>query len=138
MINFNYIEIDFVLKNTNEISNWISKVITDEDFKEGDINYVFCSDSYLHKINIEFLSHDTFTDIISFDYSIGEILHGDIFISIDRIIENAKQYNTPFNQELYRVIIHGVLHYCGYKDHSEKDKVIMRTKEDFYLKTLNL
>ncbi len=138
MINFNYIEIDFVLKNTNEISNWISKVITNEDFKEGDINYVFCSDSYLHKLNIEFLSHDTFTDIISFDYSIGEILHGDIFISIDRIIENAKQYNTPFNQELYRVIIHGVLHYCGYKDHSEKDKVIMRTKEDFYLKTLNL
>lgn len=132
MISFNY-ETDFVLKNTESISQWISSVINEENYNEGEINYVFCSDNYLHKINLDFLNHDTLTDIISFDYSVGKELHGDIYISIDRVKENAVDFKTLFEDELARVIIHGILHYCGYKDKSESDEKLMRTKEDYYL-----
>lgn len=135
MISFNY-ETPFELRNEIEISKWISGVITSEEFKEGDINYVFCSDDYLYKLNVEFLKHDTLTDIISFDNSIGKILHGDIFISIERVKENAKTFSVSFQEELYRVIVHGVLHYCGYKDKTEADSKLMREKENFYLKQL--
>ena len=132
MINFNY-ETDFKLDNPDQISAWISKTINEEKCKEGDINYIFCSDGYLHKINVEFLNHDTLTDIISFDYSVGKELHGDIYISIDRVKENALEFNTQFEDELARVIIHGVLHYCGYKDKSENDAKLMRSKENHYI-----
>ena len=132
MISFNY-ETKFKLNNEVEISKWISSVISSENFKEGDINYVFCNDDYLLKLNIEFLNHDTFTDIISFDNSIGKILYGDIFISIDRVKDNAKKFKVSFSEELYRVIVHGVLHYCGYKDKTEKDSKLMRDKENFYI-----
>jgi rRNA maturation RNase YbeY len=132
MINFNY-ETNFELDNTKAISRWISKTIESENRKEGEINYIFCSDNYLHKINVEFLNHDTLTDIISFDYSVGKELHGDIYISIDRVKENALEFNTQFEDELSRVIIHGVLHYCGYKDKSEDDAKLMRSKEDHYI-----
>lgn len=135
MISFNY-ETNFKLNNEEAVSNWISQVISSEGFKEDEIAYVFCNDAYLHKLNVEFLKHDTFTDIISFDYSVGKILQGDIFISIERIEENAKDFNVSFLNELHRVIIHGVLHYCGYKDKNEADKLEMRSKEDFYLKLL--
>ena len=88
----------------------------------------------LHALqNIEFLNHDTLTDIISFDYTMGKLISGDIFISIDRVIENAKTFNTDFNDELNRVMIHGILHYCGYKDKTDEDKSLMRSKEDYYL-----
>ena len=137
MIQFNS-ETGFTLEKQDTINKWISNVILSESFKEGDINYVFCDDEYLHKLNMEFLSHDTLTDIISFDYSIGKIIHGDVFISIERVDENAKIFNNRFLNELYRVLVHGVLHYCGYKDKTEADKKTMRSKEDFYLLQLPL
>lgn len=133
MISFNY-EVDFRLQKVEEISSWLSAVIYSEKCKEGDINYIFCNDDYLLKLNIEFLNHDTLTDIISFDYSIGKELHGDIFISIERVEENATMFNVKFNEELKRVLVHGVLHYCGYKDKTEEDATVMREKENHYLK----
>ncbi|MTE27182.1 rRNA maturation RNase YbeY [Winogradskyella ouciana] len=132
MISFNY-ETDFNLDNENQFSDWISKTIKEENCKEGEINYIFCSDHYLHKINVEFLNHDTLTDIISFDYSVGKELHGDIYISVDRVGENAEAFNVKFEDELARVMVHGILHYCGYKDKTEEDKNQMRSKEDHYL-----
>jgi len=136
MISFNY-ETSFKLENDLEISKWISMVISSEKFKEGDINYVFCDDDYLLKLNIEFLNHDTLTDIISFDDSIGKILQGDIFISIDRVKENANNFNVSFKEELSRVIVHGVLHYCGYNDKTEEDAKRIRDKENFYINQLS-
>ena len=129
MIYFNY-ENDFILENEEVISSWLEDVILSEDKKLGEINYIFCDDEYLHKINLEYLSHDTLTDIISFDYSMGNELHGDIFVSIERVTENAVDFKTDFNEELKRVLVHGVLHYCGYKDKSEQEEIIMRSKED--------
>lgn len=132
MIVFNN-EIEFELDNSENISNWISSTIEKEGYDEGEINYVFCSDDYLLKKNIKFLKHNTLTDIISFDYTMGNLISGDIFISIDRVQENAKTFNTSFYNELNRVMIHGILHYCGYKDKSDQDKELMRSKEDYYL-----
>ena len=129
MISFNY-ESDFELDNETAYAEWLSKVIISENKKEGDINYIFCDDEYLHKINVEYLQHDTLTDIISFDYSVGSELHGDIFVSIERVQDNAKDFNVSFEDELKRVLVHGVLHYCGYKDKSEADEVLMRQKEE--------
>lgn len=129
MISFNY-ETDFELENESQYENWISKVIASEGKHEGEINYIFCDDDYLHKINVEYLDHDTLTDIISFDYSVGNELHGDIFVSIERVKDNALDFNVSFDEEIKRVIIHGILHYCGYKDKSEKDELLMRAKED--------
>jgi len=136
MISFNY-ETQFDLDNEIDISQWLSRVIVSEGFKEGDINYVFCDDDYLHKLNVEFLNHDTLTDIISFDNKIGKILHGDIFISIQRVKENAENYHVSFSDELLRVIVHGILHYCGYKDKTEDNSRIMRDKEDFYINRIS-
>jgi len=129
MISFNY-ETDFELDNEILFSEWISKIIVSENKTEGEINYIFCDDDYLHKINLEYLQHDDLTDIIGFDYSVGNELHGDIFISIERVKENAADYDVTFNEELKRVMAHGVLHYAGYKDKTEKDAGIMRTKEN--------
>jgi len=121
---------DFVLENEVHISNWISEVITGEGYEEGEVTYVFCDDAYLHNLNVQFLSHDTLTDIISFDYSLGKQVHGEIYISVERVIENAKEYKVVFTEELHRVMIHGILHYCGYKDKSESEAKEMRRKED--------
>lgn len=129
MISFNY-ETDFQLDNEQDFENWISRVIASENKEEGEISYVFCDDEYLHKINVEYLNHDDLTDIISFDYSEGNFLQGDIFISVERVKDNAADFKIPFTEELKRVIIHGVLHYCGYKDKSEADEKLMRSKED--------
>ena len=136
MISFNY-ETEFSLEHTDQISEWISKAITEENCKEGEINYIFCSDDYLHKLNVDFLDHDTLTDVISFDYSLGKELHGDIYISVDRVKENALDFKTLFKDEISRVIIHGVLHYCGYKDKNDEDEKMMRSKEEFYLAKRN-
>lgn len=132
MISFNY-ETEFILEHTEDFSMWISQTILEENRKEGEINYIFCSDDYLVRLNIDFLDHDTLTDIISFDYSIGKELHGDIYISVDRVKENASDFKVSFKEELSRVMIHGVLHYCGYKDKSKEEAEVMRSKENYYL-----
>lgn len=129
MINFNY-ETDFNLDNEEAVVTWLGNVITSESKKEGDINYIFCDDDYLHKINVEYLDHDTLTDIISFDYSMGNELHGDIFVSVERVKDNAADFNVSFQEELKRVLVHGILHYCGYKDKGEVEELLMRSKED--------
>lgn len=129
MINFNY-ETDFNLDNEEATAAWLGNVITSENKKEGEINYIFCDDEYLHKINVEYLNHDTLTDIISFDYSMGNELHGDIFVSIERVRDNAADFNVSFEEELKRVLVHGILHYCGYKDKGEAEELLMRFKED--------
>ena len=134
MISFNY-ENNFNLTNEIKLSKWLSSVILAENFIEGEINYIFCDDEYLHKINVEFLNHDTFTDIISFDYSTGKTLQGDIYISTERVEDNANDYKVQFYEELQRVMVHGILHYCGYKDKTPEDAKLMRAKEEFYLKT---
>jgi rRNA maturation RNase YbeY len=129
MISFNY-ETDFELENESHYEDWISRIIDSEGFDEGEINYIFCDDEYLHKINLEYLDHDTLTDIISFDYTVGNLIQGDIFISIERVKDNASDFNASFDEELKRVLSHGILHYCGYKDKSPKDEALMRSKED--------
>ena len=129
MINFNY-ETDFTLDNEVAIAAWLTNVITSENKKVGEINYIFCDDEYLHKINLEYLNHDTLTDIISFDYTMGNELSGDIFVSIERVNDNAKDFNVVFEEELKRVLVHGILHYCGYKDKGEAEELLMRSKED--------
>ncbi len=129
MINFNY-ETDFVLENEEVFEGWLSAVILSENKKEGEISYIFCDDEYLHKINVEYLNHDTLTDIISFDYTVGNELNGDIFVSVERVRDNALDFNVPFDNELKRVLAHGILHYCGYKDKSETEAVLMRSKEE--------
>jgi len=136
VIEFNY-ETDFKLTNETQLTNWVVSCIENNDFKVGEINYIFCDDIYLHKLNIEFLQHDTYTDIISFDNTIGKIIGGDIFISIERIRENATIFKSSFEAELHRVIIHGVLHYMGYKDKTKEDKHLMREKENNCLTKLN-
>ncbi len=129
MINFNY-ETDFQLDNETAIASWLNAVILSENKKEGEINYVFCDDVYLHQINMDYLNHDTLTDIISFDYSMGNELHGDIFVSVERVLDNAQDYKVTFDDELKRVLVHGVLHYCGYKDKSPEEEFQMRQKEE--------
>lgn len=132
MISF-YSEVPFEVSNADTTAAWLSSIISQENYNEGDVSIVFCDDAFLHKLNVEFLNHDTLTDVISFDYSVGKEIHGEIFISIERVQENAIEFNQTFNSELSRVMAHGVLHYCGYKDKSKSDAVSMRSKEEFYL-----
>lgn len=129
MIDFSY-QTDFELLHEKEVGLWIGNIIEGEGFTEGEISYVFCDDAFLLTINKEFLNHDTFTDIISFDYSLGKQVHGEIYISIERVLENSKRYESKFIDELHRVLIHGVLHYCGYKDKTESSMGEMRDKEE--------
>lgn len=136
MIVFNY-ETPFELLNEIQTQEWIQKVVADNGFEIGEINYVFCDDNYLHKLNVEFLNHDTLTDIISFDNTLGKLISGDIFISIERVEENAKDFKVSFENELHRVMIHGVLHYMGYKDKSDDDKIKMRNAENQALYYIN-
>ena len=126
-------ECDFELKEDVSITKWLKDVISTENKELGEINYIFCDDQYLLKKNQEYLQHDTFTDIITFDYTEKNRLSGDIFISIERVKENAITFAVPFETELKRVIIHGILHLIGYKDSSDEDTKTMRSKENFYL-----
>ncbi|MDB9873654.1 rRNA maturation RNase YbeY [Flavobacteriaceae bacterium] len=132
MISF-HSEVPFEISNADTTALWLSAIISQEDYKEGEVSIVFCDDEFLHKLNVEFLDHDTLTDVISFDYSMGKEIHGEIFISIERVKENANEFNQSFDAELSRVMAHGVLHYCGYKDKSESEAATMRSKEEFYL-----
>jgi probable rRNA maturation factor len=137
MISFNY-EADFKILNEADFSSWISAVILSESNSEGEINYIFCDDDYLLELNQKHLNHDTLTDILSFDYSLGNEIHGDIYISIERVRENAIDFNVTFQEELSRVMIHGILHYCGYKDKTESDEQLMRLKEDEKIKLFHV
>jgi rRNA maturation RNase YbeY len=132
MISYNS-ENTFQLENESQISTWLEIVILNEQFKLGEINYIFCDDDYLLKLNVEFLQHDTLTDIISFDYTVGKIIQGDIYISTERVADNATDFKVPFEEELHRVMVHGILHYCGYKDKTDQDAKLMREKENHYL-----
>lgn len=135
-INFFNEEVDITLKNQMLIIQWIKDTIRQENQQLGNLNFIFCSDAYLHQINLEYLNHDTYTDIITFPYSDSSV-EGDIYISIDRIKENADKFKVSFENELNRVIIHGVLHLLGYKDKSNKEKEQMTLKENFYLRLLH-
>ena len=128
-INF-YSENDFVLEDHRKYEKWIERVIASEGKKLEEISYIFCDDEYLLNLNEEFLKHDTYTDIITFDYSVGKILQGDIYISTERVKENSDEFNVSFEEELRRVIIHGVLHLCGYKDKTKEQSLLMRQKEE--------
>ena len=132
-IRFFYEEVDFKIKSQRKITHWINESIKRERKKIGEINYIFCCDSYLLNLNRDFLGHNTLTDIITFDYSEGDSLAGDIYISIERVRENALKFDTEPLDELNRVMIHGVLHLSGYNDKLQSEKSIMRKKEDAYL-----
>jgi len=129
-INFSNEKIVFNLKSKAKLKAWISSVIKKEKFTLNQINFTFTSDESLLKINKEYLKHNTYTDIITFNYNEEKKIAGDIFISVDRVKENAEKFEVKFEQELYRVMIHGVLHLCGYKDKSKSDSIIMRKKEN--------
>lgn len=137
MISFNY-ETEFEIQNEEQYENWLSEVIESEGKTEGEINYIFCDDAYLLEKNIEFLNHDTLTDIISFDYTMGNLISGDIFISVERVKENAADFKVDFNEELRRVMAHGVLHYCGFKDKTQADEQLMRSKEEEKMKLFHV
>ena len=113
-----------------KVRTWINQCIVSHNKATGDINFIFCSDEYLRKINIEYLNHDFYTDIITFNNNENNKVSGDIYISLDRVRENAEEFEVSFHAELQRVVIHGVLHLLGYEDHSEKEKATMRKAED--------
>lgn len=133
MIRYFTEDISFEFKCRRFNNEWLKTVAGSEMKKIGDINIIFCSDNYILDVNLKYLKHDYFTDIITFDYCFGDVLSGDLFISIDSVRENALFYGTDFCQELNRVIVHGLLHLIGYDDHSDSDINIMRSKEDYYL-----
>jgi len=132
MIEYNFVG-KFTVKDEEKISDWVAFVLDQEEKELGEINYIFCDDDYLQEINIKTLKHSALTDIISFDYTIGDVVSGDIYISYERVHDNAGQLGLEFTDELHRVMVHGILHYCGYQDKEEKDKLTMRSKEDYYL-----
>lgn len=119
------------------ISGWLKEVIISNGKRTGDISVIFCSDEYLLNVNKRFLDHDYYTDIVTFDYVEGDKISGDIFISVDRIADNASTYNVSFSDELYRVLVHGILHLLGYKDKTVEEKNEMTENENNYLKLLN-
>ncbi len=129
-ISFHSEKIDFSLADENAETAWLTKLIEKEGCRLKMLNYIFCTDDYLYHINLEYLNHDTLTDIITFPYSDPPIIEGDIFISLERVAENAKTYSVSFEQELARVMAHGVLHLCGYKDKSPEEQILMRQKEE--------
>ena len=132
MIDYQYIE-NQKLSNSNQISVWLNNVIKEEEKQTGEIIYVFCKDDYLLEKNIQFLNHNTLTDVITFDYCKGKLVNGDILISTERVHENSKSYKFNYLSELHRVMVHGLLHLLGYKDKNEKDAKTMREKENYYL-----
>lgn len=114
---------------------WLQNIILSEQKKIGEINYIFCNDDYLLKVNQDYLQHDYYTDIITFDYVKGKTISGEIFVSLQRISDNASTLFKDYEEELRRVLAHGILHLCGYKDKSEEEEIEMRNKEDYYLNT---
>jgi len=133
-ISFQTQDIVLVLKEKNKIRQWIVDAIKNESKKTGDITCIFCSDEYLLSMNQQYLHHDDYTDVITFDYTEGDRISGDIFMSVERILDNSIQLKTTPEEELHRVMIHGVMHLCGYKDKLPKERANMTKKEDQYLK----
>ena len=130
--------IQYFYEDITEIVNanyrqWLEEIILSEEKKLGEINYIFCNDEYLLKVNQDYLQHDYFTDIITFDYVKGKTISGDIFVSLQRISDNSSTLLKDYEEELRRVLAHGILHLCGYKDKKEEEEKLMRSKEDFYL-----
>ena len=134
MIRYFTEDVKFVLKDKLANNRWLKMVAGSEIRKIGDINIIFCSDNYILDVNMRYLQHDYFTDIITFDYCEGKTLSGDLFISIDSVRENALEYGAEFDDELHRVMVHGLLHLIGYDDHTPEEAKIIHDKEDYYLK----
>lgn len=137
-ITFHSHQIKVPLKNKVQLKNWIAACIQAAKLKQGNISFVFCSDDYLLELNKKFLNHNTLTDIITFDYNEGNLVNGEIFISVDRVKENAEKFECNFQEELNRVMIHGILHLVGYKDKTAGDKKKMREAENTQLRKLKL
>lgn len=133
-INFYFEDIEEFQLDLPKTKSWIKSTISKENQQTGEISFIFCTDDYLLEINKQYLDHDYYTDIITFDYVEDSIISGDIFISVDRVQENADQFKVSFSNELNRIIIHGVLHLLGYKDKEAPDKKLMTQKEDYYLR----
>ena len=138
MVTYFFEDTDFKLKNKTKIKKWLKLVAESEVFSLGAVSVIFCSDNYILDINQRFLQHDYFTDIITFDYSEGEKISGDLFISVDSVRENSIEDGTEFEEELHRVIVHGILHLIGYDDHTDEDIRTMRSKENYYLSLYDL
>ena len=133
MVRYYCEDIKFEFKNKLVSNRWLKMVAGSEIKSLGDISIIFCSDNYILDVNIRYLHHDYFTDVITFDYCEGNKLSGDLFISIDSVRENAIEFGTEFDEELHRVIVHGLLHLIGYDDHTPEEQKVMRAKEDYYL-----
>ena len=133
MVSYFKEDTSFTFKEKRLTSRWLKFVAQAEAKKLGDIGIIFCSDNYILDVNIKYLQHDYYTDIITFDYCEGDTLSGDLFISVDSVRENASFYGTEFPVELNRVIVHGLLHLIGYDDHTDEDIAVMRAKENYYL-----
>lgn len=137
MIDFHF-KSDFVLESKTQYSDWVTRIIESEGFVEGQLDYVFCTDDYLLSINQEYLNHDTYTDIITFDYSDGKSISGDIFISTERVEDNALAYKVSREEELLRVMSHGVLHLIGFGDKTKEEQGLMRKKEEEKIKLFHV
>ena len=133
MINYFFEDTNFKFNKRRATSKWLKSAIALENKKLGNISIIYCSDDYLLEINKQYLSHDYYTDVITFNYCEGDLISGDIFISVDTIKANAEEYGASFDNELCRVMVHGILHLIGYDDDCESNQLIMRQKEDFYL-----
>ena len=138
MISYYFEDTDFIFKGKTLNNKWLKLVAESEIRRIGDISIIFCSDNYILDVNQKYLNHDYFTDIITFDYCDGDKLSGDLFISVDSVMENSVEYGTEFKDELNRVIVHGILHLIGYDDHNKKDIEVMRKKENYYLSLRDL
>ena len=137
MIEFNF-ETDFKLSDIKKHKDWVKSICKSEGYQTGELNYIFCDDNYLLNLNQKYLEHDTLTDIITFDYTTGKIISGDIYISVDRVRENGALYQVPFENELLRVMSHGILHLAGYKDKTEEHIKEMRSKEEEKIKMFHV
>lgn len=137
MIEFHF-KSDLIIDDISEYADWVDRVIQSEGFSVGQVDYIFCTDEYLLELNLEYLKHDTFTDIITFDYTDGSAISGDIFISTDRVKENAKEFKEDVLNELRRVMSHGILHLAGYGDKSKEESKLMREKEDEKIKMFHV
>ena len=133
MISYFFEDTKFQFNRRRLNNQWLRMVAVSEIRRIGDVNIIFCSDNYILDVNLKYLQHDYFTDIITFDYCENNILSGDLFISVDSVRENSVLYNTEFEDELNRVMVHGILHLIGYDDHTDEEKKVMREKENYYL-----
>jgi rRNA maturation RNase YbeY len=133
MIEFHTVEIDFLVSNQLQLAEWLTFSANTESCKIGAINLIICSDKHLLEMNQQFLNHDYYTDIITFDTSIGSTISGDLYVSIDRVKDNASNFGFNLTNELHRVFVHGLLHLCGYADQTKPEQAMMRAKEDHYL-----